>query len=186
MARPAGGGRDAREPQPGLVVEDVLLAVDEARRLCRDGRSDPRVGMAGVRDADAGRVVEESLAGARDEPGALAAVHVELGVARPHGWHDGVIGQRAGRRCRRAWDGRGRRARSSSEASRSRCSAHRVQLTPSSVRTSCASRARPRASMTSSERRSCTSPSATRPARRSASPQPRSTRARLGRASSAS
>ena len=55
LPRPAGQQRAEPlvQPQAGLVVQDVLLAVEELRGLRRDGRGDPRMGVAGVRDADA-------------------------------------------------------------------------------------------------------------------------------------
>ena len=59
-------GRSSRqpvvEPQARLVVHDVLLAVEELRRLRLDRRDDPRMGVTGVRDADPRRVVEVALA----------------------------------------------------------------------------------------------------------------------------
>ena len=42
------------EPQPRLVVDDVLLAVEQFRGLRLDRGNDPRMGMAGVRDPDPG------------------------------------------------------------------------------------------------------------------------------------
>ena len=50
------------ELEAGLVVQDVLLGVDDPARLLGDGRRDPRVGVAGVRDPDPARVVEVAIA----------------------------------------------------------------------------------------------------------------------------
>ena len=90
------------EPQPGLVVQDVLLAVEQLRGLGGDRRRDPRMGVAGVGDADPRRVVEIALAVAGDQPRALAAVDVEVRDPAPDGRDDGVVGQRGWRRARSA------------------------------------------------------------------------------------
>ncbi len=49
------------EEQAGLVVDDVLLAVEELGGLPCDGRCHARVSVAGVGDTDAGGVVEVAL-----------------------------------------------------------------------------------------------------------------------------
>ena len=87
------------QPQPGLVVDDVLLAVEELRRLVRDRRGDPRMGVARVGDADPRRVVEVPLAVGRDQPRALAAVDDRL-VIRPQtpARRSGRAGERTRRR----------------------------------------------------------------------------------------
>ena len=69
--------------QPGLVVEDVLLGVDDLAGLLGDRGRDARVGVTGVRDPDPAGVVEVALAVDRLDPGADAALHHEVGVARP-------------------------------------------------------------------------------------------------------
>ncbi len=76
------------QPQPGLVVDDVLLAVQQPRRLRLDRGDDPRVGVAGVRDADPRAVVQVPLTLHRDQPGTFAPVDHEVGVARPDGGDD--------------------------------------------------------------------------------------------------
>ena len=81
------------EPQPGLVVQDVLLAVEQLRRLRGDGRGDPRMGVPGVRDADPGRVVEVALAVAGDQPRPFAAVDVQVRDPAPDSRDDGMVGQ---------------------------------------------------------------------------------------------
>ena len=56
----------ARQPlvelQAGLVIDDVLLAVDQLRRLVRDRGSHPGMCVARVDDADTRRVVEVPIA----------------------------------------------------------------------------------------------------------------------------
>ena len=84
------------EPQAGLVVQDVLLAVEQLRGLRRDGGGDPRMGMAGVGDPDPRRVVEVALAVAGDQPRALAAVDVEVRDPAPDRRHDRMVGERRG------------------------------------------------------------------------------------------
>ncbi len=91
------------EAQARLVVDDVLLPVQEPRGLLLHGGDDARMGVAGVRDADPGAVVEVSLAVGRDEPAAFAAVHGEVRDAAPDGGDDGPVGERrdgAVRGCR--------------------------------------------------------------------------------------
>ena len=67
---PAVAGQDVLEPlveaQAGLVVDDVLLAVEQLRGLGGDGRRDPWMGVAGVGDADPRAVVEVAIAIGRD------------------------------------------------------------------------------------------------------------------------
>ena len=67
-----GFGKCSRQPrvqlETGLVVDDVLLEVDAARGLLGDRGRDARMGVAGVRDADAARVVEVALAVDRLDP----------------------------------------------------------------------------------------------------------------------
>ena len=90
------------QPQPGLVVDDVLLAVEQLRGLRLDRRDDPRVGVAGVGDADPRGVVEVPLALGRDQPRALAVVDDEVRDPAPDRRHDrrGRAGERT--RSRRA------------------------------------------------------------------------------------
>ena len=54
LPRPTGEHRlePLVEPQSGLVIQDVLLAVQEFGGLCRDGRGDARMSVARVRYAD--------------------------------------------------------------------------------------------------------------------------------------
>jgi hypothetical protein len=73
--------------QAGLVVQDVLLGVDDQRRLVGDGGDDPGVGMAGARHPDPGGVVEIPLAANRLDPGTRAALDDQVGVAAPDRWH---------------------------------------------------------------------------------------------------
>ena len=65
-------GEGARQPlvelQAGLVVQDVLLGVDDLACLLGDRRHHPRMGVAGVGDADPARVVKEALAVDRLDP----------------------------------------------------------------------------------------------------------------------
>ncbi|GIW20970.1 MAG: hypothetical protein KatS3mg065_1266 [Chloroflexota bacterium] len=89
-------GEAGVEAEAGLVEDDVLLAVDELRRLGGDGGGDPGVGVAGVRDADPRRVVEVALPIDGDEPRALASLDDEVGDPGPDGRHDGPIGERFG------------------------------------------------------------------------------------------
>ena len=114
---PRTAGQQALEPlvqpQPGLVVDDVLLAVEELRGLGLDRGDDPRVGVAGVRDADPGRVVEVALAVGRDQPRALAAVDVEVRDPAPDRRHDAVVGQGTAPPGRRRGRRRDRPSRSS-------------------------------------------------------------------------
>ena len=100
------------EPQPRLVVDDVLLAVEELRRLGLDGGHDARMGVAGVRDADPGRVVEVALAVRRDQPRALAAVDLEVRDPAPDRRDDGVVGEGSRSAGVAAWPGHRRRSRS--------------------------------------------------------------------------
>ncbi len=94
---PAVAGHDVLEalvqPQPGLVVDDVLLAVEELLGLGRDRRRHPRVGMAGARDADPRAVVEVALAVGRDEPGTLAPLDDDVRDPAPDRRHDAPVGQ---------------------------------------------------------------------------------------------
>jgi hypothetical protein len=50
------------------VIRDVLLGVEDLRCLGLHGGYDPRVGVPGVRDTDAGAVVEVAFAIAGDQP----------------------------------------------------------------------------------------------------------------------
>jgi hypothetical protein len=54
---PTVAGEESRqavvEPQPRLVEDDVLLAVEQLRRLGLDRGDDPRMGVPGVGDPDA-------------------------------------------------------------------------------------------------------------------------------------
>ena len=84
------------QQQPGLVVDDVLLAVDELRRLLRDRRRDPRMRMPGADHADPRGVVEVAFATDRLQPGAGAALDDQVGVAGPDGRH--AVAQRQPRR----------------------------------------------------------------------------------------
>ena len=86
------------QPQAGLVIHDVLLAVQELGRLLGDRGRHPRMGVARVRDPDPGRVVEVALAVAGDQPGSLATVHVQVRDPAPDGRHDGMVGQGRGGR----------------------------------------------------------------------------------------
>ena len=96
LPRPAGQDvlEPLVEPQPRLVVDDVLLAVEELAGLGRDRGRDPRVGVTGVGDADPRRVVEVAPAVPGDQPRPLAAVDVEVRDPAPD------------RAARRAWSGR--------------------------------------------------------------------------------
>ena len=88
-------GEVARQPlvelQAGLVVDDVLLAVDQLGRLLGDRGGDLGMGVAGIDDADTGRVVEVALAVVGDQPRAFAAFDDQVRIARPDGRH--AVGQ---------------------------------------------------------------------------------------------
>ena len=93
-------GQASMQLEPGLVVDDVLLEVEPARRLLGDCRDHPRMSVAGVGDPDAAGVVEVALAIDRLDPRAGRALHHEVGVSGPHRWHAGAqcrpIGQKVG------------------------------------------------------------------------------------------
>ncbi len=94
-------GESLRQPsvqlEPGLVVDDVLLEVDAARRLLGDGRHHAGMGVARVGDADAAGVVEVALPVGRLDPRPRRSLDDEVGVARPDrrdpGPQGGPIGQ---------------------------------------------------------------------------------------------
>ena len=87
------GPQPVVQPQARFVVEDVLLAVQQFRGLGLDRGDDPRMRVAGVGDADPGRVVEVALAVTGDEPGPLATVDVEVRDPAPDRRHDRVVGE---------------------------------------------------------------------------------------------
>ena len=93
-------GQASMQLEPGLVVDDVLLEVEPARRLLGDRRYHPRMSVARVGDPDAAGVVEVALAIDRLDPRAGRALHHEVGVSGPHRWHAGAqcrpIGQKVG------------------------------------------------------------------------------------------
>src|SRR5919112_5290650 len=61
-------GEPPMELEPRLVIDDVLLEVDPARRLGADRLDHSRMRVTGVRDTDAARVVEVTLAVGRLNP----------------------------------------------------------------------------------------------------------------------
>ena len=81
------------EAQPGLVVDDVLLAVEQLRGLGLHGGHDSRMGVARVRDADPRRVVEVPVALGRDQPAALAVVHDQVRDPAPDRGHHRAVGE---------------------------------------------------------------------------------------------
>ena len=103
LPRPAGQDvlEPLVEPQPRLVVDDVLLAVQELARLRRDRGRDARVGVTGVGDADPRRVVEVAPAIAGDQPRPLAAVDIEVRDPAPDRGHHAVVGEVGERRLGR-------------------------------------------------------------------------------------
>jgi hypothetical protein len=100
--REEGLPRSAREdmaealvqPEPRLVVDDVLLAVEELRGLGLDRGHDSRVRVARVRDADPRAVVEIAIAVGGDEPAALAVVDDDVRDATPDRGDDRGIRER--------------------------------------------------------------------------------------------
>ena len=97
---PWPAGQEVRQPlvqpQPGLVEDDVLLAVEQLHRLGGDGGSHARVGMPRVGHADARAVVEVAAAIAIDEPRAFASLDVDVRDPAPDTGHDRVVRQRRG------------------------------------------------------------------------------------------
>src|SRR5262249_21163978 len=75
---------------------DVLLGVEDLRRLGLDRGNDPRMGVAGVRDPDPAAVVEIALAVRRDEPRALSAVDHQVRDPAPDRRDDRGIGEGRG------------------------------------------------------------------------------------------
>ena len=127
------------QPEPRLVVQDVLLAVEELGGLRRDGRRDARMGMPRVGHADPRRVVEVARAVTSDQPRALAAVDVEVRDPAPDRRDDGVVrevgGRPIGRRVvMRARPRYGGRARASSRIVRRRLTIVEAATSPTAVR----------------------------------------------------
>jgi hypothetical protein len=61
------------------VREDVDLGVDEALRLSADRGGDPRMGMTGRVDGDAGREVEVLVAVDGDDPAPFSVGDLQVG-----------------------------------------------------------------------------------------------------------
>ena len=93
-------GQAAMQLQAGLVVDDVLLEVDPARRLLGDGRNDARMGVARVGYPDAAGVIEVALPVGRFDPRPGGSFDDQVRVARPHrrdpGAQRGPVGQKVG------------------------------------------------------------------------------------------
>ena len=86
-------GQPVVQPQPGLVVHDVLLAVQKLDGLSGDRGCDPRMSVSRACHTDARRIVQVALAIAGDEPRPLAAVDVEVSDPAPDRGDDRVVGE---------------------------------------------------------------------------------------------
>ena len=72
------------------MIDDVLLAVNQLRRLFSDRRRDLRVRVTGIHHADPRGVVEPALASAVDQPGAFAVLNIHVAGATPD-WGDDFV-----------------------------------------------------------------------------------------------